>query len=75
MKANQAKAGQTIVVHGIWRPDTNTVGDVTVQVSHDVRYGQFQSWDDASCYIHGTRDDGASYPVWIYDLADVELVS
>jgi len=74
MKANQAKAGMTIIAHNV--PTVGgKIGDVTVQVSHDVRYGAFQSWDDASCYIHGERSDGLSWPVWLYDLADVTVVS
>lgn len=64
IKANQVKAGMVIAY-----------GDLTVKVSHDVKYGMFQSWDDAGIYIHGERSDGKDYPLWIWDLADVTVIS
>jgi hypothetical protein len=74
IKAYEARAGQTIVIHNHLRSDTWVRGDLTVKVSRDVRYGRFQADDDQGVYIHGERDDGADYAVWIYDLAEVEII-
>lgn len=74
MKAIEVKAGMTVKVQAP-RAD-GTYGPVTVKVTLDVRHFS-EGWnqvDDVGVYIYGARDDGATWPVWIYDLAEVELV-
>ena len=73
IKAIEVKAGMIISVEAT-RNDTWTRGVLTIQVSRDARHGQFQSWNDGGIYLHGTRDDGAPYPLFIYDLATVTVV-